>query len=116
MKAKLIKIEKKELKTKAGAKFSKIEFTCDVKINDKGDVKTYKGSYSEDYARRYFAYCKVTTKDLIGKEVDVSLAKRTYEHEGESRYVNYIKWLNVLDKDGNIIKMPSENSTTDLDF
>ena len=116
LKAKLIKIEKKELKTKDGRKFTKIEFTCDVVLNDKGEVKTYKGDYSEDYARKYFAYCNTTTRDVIGKEVDVSIAKRSYQHEGETRYVTFIKWLNLLDENGNVIRMPSENSSEVLDF
>lgn len=115
MKAKLIKIEKKELKTKDGKnKFNVIEFTCDVKINDKGDIKTYKGSYGEEFARKYFAYCNVKTKDLIGKTVDVSTAKRSYEYNGETRTVTYIKFLNVLDEDGQVIRMPKED--TPLDF
>ena len=72
MKATLKKIELKELKTKDGKKFNKVEFTCDVKIDDKGTIKTLKGNYSEDYAKHYFKYCGVLTKDLMGKEVDVS--------------------------------------------
>lgn len=114
MKAKLIKIEKKELKTKDGKKFTKVEFTCDVVLNDKGDIKTYKGAYSEEFARKYFAYCNVKTKDLVGKQVDVSLAKRSYEHNGETKTISYIKFLNCLNENGEPIFLPKEN--TDLDF
>lgn len=116
MKATLKKIELKELKTKDGKKFNKVEFTCDVKIDDKGTIKTLKGNYSEDYAKRYFKYCGVLTKDLIGKEVDVILAKRVYSNDkGEERTITFIRFLNVLDAEGNAIIMPKE-SQKELDF
>lgn len=117
MKGKLKKIELKEFKTKDGKKtFKKVEFTCDVFIDDKGTIKTLKGSYSEDFARKYFAYCGIKTKDLIGKEVECIVSKRAYENDkGEERVVNFIRFLNVLDADGNEIIMPKENAD-DLDF
>lgn len=90
-------------------KFKLLEFVVDVKINDKGDIKTLKGSYGEEYARKYFAFCGVKTKDLIGKEVEVSLAKREYEKEGERRTINYIKYMNVLDENGEAIYMPKDD-------
>ena len=117
MKGKLKKIELKTFKTKDGKKsFNKVEFTCDVTIDDKGTIKTLKGSYSEDFARKYFAYCGIKTKDLIGKEVECIVSKRAYENDkGEERVVNFIRFLNVLDADGNAIIMPKENAD-DLDF
>lgn len=117
MKGKLKKIELKSFKTKDGKKsFNKVEFTCDVAIDDKGTIKTLKGSYSEDFARKYFAYCGIKTKDLIGKEVECIVSKRAYENDkGEERVVNFIRFLNVLDADGNAIIMPKEN-VDDLDF
>ena len=90
-------------------KFRLLEFVVDVKINDKGDIKTLKGSYGEEYARKYLGYCGVKTKDLIGKEVEVSLAKREYEKEGERRTINYIKYMNVLDENGKAIYMPKDD-------
>ena len=114
MKAILKKIELKELKTKDGKKFNKVEFTCDVKMNDKGEIKTYKGSYGEQYARDYFAYCGVKTKDVVGKEVDVTLAKREFESNGETHTINYIKFLNVLNEEGQPILMKKEK--TEIDF
>lgn len=115
MKAKLKKIEKREFKTKDGKKFTKIEFTCDVIMDAKGTIKTLKGSYSEDFARRYFEYCGVKTKDLIGEEVEVVLAKRSYQNEkGEDKTITFIKFLNVL-RDGKAIIIPKEE-TEELDF
>ena len=113
----LRKIEKKEFSTKDGRKFTKIEFVVDVETDEKRRiVKTLKGSYGEDYAKKYFAYCKVKTKDLIGKEVECVVAKRSYDNaEGEKRYVEYIRFMNVLDKEGKAIIMPKEG-VTELDF
>ena len=117
MKGTLKKIELKEDTTKDNKRaFKKVEFTCDVEIDNKGNIKTLKGSYSEDFARKYFAYCGVKTKDLIGKQVDCILSKRAYENDkGEERIVNFIRFLNVLDKEGNPIIMPKDNQQ-DIDF
>lgn len=116
MLGKLRKIEKKEFKTKENKKFTKILFECDLKINDKGDIKTLRGSYSEDFAKKYFAYCNVKTKDLIGKEVECITAKRTYINaDGVERTINYIKFMNVLDSEGKPIIMHNDDSE-ELDF
>ena len=114
MKAKIKRIELKEYETEDKRKFSKVEFTCDVE-NDKGDVKTLKASYNEDYAKKYLAYCGVKTKDIIGAECEVVTARRTYEKDGEKRIYNYIKFVNLLDDKGQPIIMPSEKSK-ELDF
>ena len=116
MKAILREVKLVECKNSTGAKFRLVEFKADVKINDKGDVKTLKGSYGEEFAQKYFTYCRVKTKDLIGKEVEVVVAKRSYEKDGESRVVSYIKYLNVLDKEGKPIYLPKDNEDSELDF
>lgn len=117
MKGTLKKIELKEYTTKDNKRsFRKVEFTCDVAVDEKGTIKTLKGSYSEDYAKKYFAYCNVKTKDLIGQSVDCVLSKRAYENDkGEERIVNFIRFLNVLDKEGKPIIMPKDTQE-DLDF
>lgn len=117
MKGILKKIELKELKTKDGKKFNKVEFTVDVVTDEKkGYITTLKGNYSEDFAKKYFKYCGVKTKDLIGKEVNVILAKREYENDkGEKRTQTFIRFLNVLDAEGKTIVMPKEDSK-ELDF
>lgn len=114
MKGILKKVDLKKYTTKDGRNFNKFEFEVEVELPN-GDVRTRKGSYSEDFAKKYFNFCKVKTKDLIGKEVGVTLAKRTYEANGEKRTYEYIKWLNILDKDGQPVFMPSENAQK-IDF
>lgn len=76
-----------------------VEFACDVTKED-GSKELVHGSFSEQYARDYFTFCNVKTKDLVGKEVEV---------------VMEIKFMNVLDSDGKPIRMPKRNSN-ELDF
>lgn len=113
----LKKIELRECQKKdTKQKFKIVEFTCDVKVDDKGNIKTLKGSYSEEFAKKYFAYCEVKTKDLIGKDVDCVTAKREWENDkGEKRIVTFIRFMNVLDEYGNPIVMPKEGTEV-LDF
>lgn len=95
-----------------GKKFKKLDFTVDVLVDPKkGEVKTRSGSMSEDYARRYFAYCNTTTAETIGKTVNVVLAKRQYEVDGEKRTIEYVKYLNLLDENGNPIIMPKSDAS-----
>ena len=116
MKGIIKKFELKQFDTKQGKKFKKLISTVDVKLNERGDIKTVKGSFSEEYARKYFNFCGVTTKDLVGKEVEVSLAKRAYtDDEGNERQVTYAKFINVLDENGHPIIMPKDDATT-IDF
>lgn len=116
MKGILKGIKRIECKTKKGDKFSLIEFKCDVVINDKGDVKTLKGSYGEEFARKYFTYCGTKTKDLIGKPVDCVIAKKNIEKDdGTTLTISYIKYINVLDEEGKPIYLPKEDNT-EVDF
>lgn len=99
-----------------GNKFKKLNFTCDCE-NAKGDIITLKGSYSEEYARKYFAYCNLKTKDAIGKEVEVVTARKKIVFEDGERVYTYIKFMNFLDKDGKPIIMKKEESESkELDF
>ena len=110
------KFELKQFEKKDGKKFKKLVATIDIKLNERGDIKTVKGSLSEDYARKYFKYCGVTTKDLVGKNVDVTLAKRAYtDDEGNERQVTYAKFINVLNDEVHAIIMPKDDATT-IDF
>lgn len=109
----LKKIELKEYEIKEGKmkgnKFKKLEFTCDVVIDEKGSINTLKGSYSDEFARKYFAYCNVKTKDLIGKNVECVISKKLYVNDkGEERTIKFIRFMNVLDADGNPIIMPKD--------
>lgn len=98
---KQFKLEK--YKTKEG---KKLAFCVEFKKDDNSTEKLW-GSYGEEYARKYFAYCNTTTKDVIGNEVDCVIDAR---EDGK----RYIKYLNVLDADGNGIVM--KNEEYDIDF
>lgn len=100
-----------------GKKFKKLDFSCDVLVNaEKGEIKTRTGSMSEDYARRYFKYCELTTAEAIGKTVDVVLAKRRYTNkDGEERTIEFVKFMNFLDADGMSIIM-SKDGAEDIGF
>lgn len=102
----------RKVETKDGKSFEMLDYTADIVINDKGEIKTLKGSMSVEYARKYFAYCGVKTADLVNKEVAVTLAKRKYENaDGEERTVNFIKYLNVLNDEGEPIYMNKDTDT-----
>lgn len=120
----LKKVEVVEIVKKDKTKFKKLNYEVDVIIDsEKKEVRTYKGDMSIDYAKDYVDFCineindeKVKKlKDFVGKEVDVTLAKRMYTNkDGEERVYNYIKFLNFLDKDGNPIF--KNKKVIDIDF
>lgn len=115
MKGKIKKIEVKEVVAKETKnKFTIVEFTCDVIINDKGELKTARGSWGADYAKKYLEYCGgLKLKELLNKDVDCTLSKRVYTNaNGEERVATFIKYMNLLDDSGEKIVMPKE----DLEF
>lgn len=123
MKAILRKVEKKSFEVKKGnnkgAKFEKIEFTCDVIYGD-NKVRQLQGSYSVDFAREYFTHAKTITGkkmlEYIGDEVEVITEKKVYERkDGGNGVYEYIKFLNVLDEEGKAIKMPKKDEDSGLD-
>lgn len=115
MKGILKKVELKEYKTQEGKKFKKVEFEVDVIIKD-GMVKTLKGNYSETFARDYFSKAETKLKDLVGKEVGVVIAKKNFTgNDGLQHIYEYVKFINVLDKDGNPIVFKNETNE-DIDF
>ena len=117
MKGIIKKIEKKDYKTSQGKSFSKIVITCDVEVNDIGDIKTLKATYSPDFAKKYFEYCKISSKQAINKDVNVVVAKKNYEdNNGNSKTYSYIKFLNFLDEDGEPIIMLSDKKEEDIGF
>lgn len=81
-------------------------FKCEYE--EGGKTISVWGAYSESYARDYFKYCGVLTKDLVGKEVEIILGSYK-DKEGKEK--PKIKFLNVLDKNDKPIVMPKE-----LDF
>lgn len=93
-------------KDKDGNRERIVVFKCDFK--DGETTKSLWGRYSEKFARDYFGYCGITTKELVGKEVDCIVGTYT-DKEGKEK--EFIKFLNVLDKNDKPIVMPKE-----LDF
>lgn len=117
MKATIKRIAKKDIATKSGKKFSKFVVEADVVVNENGEIRTYRSEMSMDYAKAYFEYCGVSSKDLVGRHCDVTLRKRAFTTaDGQERYVTEIKYLNLLDAEGKSIIMPSAKTTTDTDF
>ena len=97
-------------------KFNVFEFTCDVKIDDKGEIKTLKGSWSEDYAKKYLAFMNLKSKDMIGKELIVTIAKREYTKDDETRTITYIKYAHFIDEKGNPIYLPKDGESDTIDW
>lgn len=108
MKATIKKIYKKTVKT-PNTTFDKICIDCDVVINEKNEVKTYKSEMSPEYAKKYFNFCKLSSVDAIGHPCEVTLRKRQYTNAaGEERTYTEIKYLNILGEDGKPIIMRKE--------
>lgn len=117
MKGILKSISKRTVKTKDNKTFDVVDFVVDVITDEaKQEVKTYKGNMSIEYAKKYFAFAGTTTRDQIGKEVEVVLSKRIWEKDGEQRTVTFIKYLNLLNEDGKAIIMNKKESDDALDF
>jgi len=114
-------VKKDSEKAKKGQKFKKLEFTCDV-MYDKNQVRTLTGSYSMDFAKAYSAEVLLKTGkkivDHIGQEVDVVVSKRAYDKDDGTKGVfSFVQFLNILDSEGNPIKMPKKDengNTVDL--
>lgn len=116
MNATIKKIGSKTIKID-GKQFTKIVIECDVVVNDKREIRTYRSEMSQDYAKRYFGFCKVSSKDLPGRKADVVLRKRAYDaNDGTVRYVTEIKYLNLLDDDGKPIIMKTEETAVSDDL
>ena len=117
MKGILKKVELKEYTNKEkGNKFNRLNFVVDCE-NDKHEIITLKGNMSEDYARKYFKHCGLTTKEAIGKQVEVITGKKKFTSDnGEERTFTFIKFLNFLDDKGNPIIMKKDEDVKELDF
>lgn len=113
MKATIRKIYTKTITPNNGKDpFKKLVFECEVITDSKGTVKTMKAEMSPEYAVEYFnKYLGYNSAQLIGKECHAVVQKRTFEAENEVRYVYEIKYLNMIDEQGNPIIM---NKTANL--
>lgn len=108
MRATIKKIYKKTVKT-PNVTFDRICIDCDVVVNDKNEVKTYRSEMTPDYAKKYFNYCGLSSTAAIGRPCEVTLRKRQYINAaGEERTYTEIKYLNILGEDGKPIIMRKE--------
>lgn len=105
-----------------GNKFEKLEFTCDV-IDSKNRVKTLKGSYGIEFAKKYSDFVESRTgkriKDYLNQEVEVVLSKRSFvSKDGNLSIYEFIQFLNILDENGTPIKLerirPEGSSVLDV--
>lgn len=115
MRAKIIRIEKVDRTAQKGdnkgKKFTRYIVTCDV-VNQQKDVKRLKWDTSDTYMLKYLNYCGIKSiKDIIGEEVSVVVARRMYEdEEGVEKTYTYIKFLNLIDENGEIVIMPKDEN------
>ena len=108
MKAIIRKVELKNCTDRDGRKFDQIQITCDVFVDEK-NVRTRRASMSVDYAKKYFAHCGLSSADLPGMVCNVTLRKRAYTNkDGDERVIEEIRYLNMLDDDGEPIIMRKE--------
>lgn len=117
MKAIIRRVYKKTVTGKDGRQFDRICIDCNVIMNEKGDTLSRTAEMSVDYALKYFAHCGLTSKDLPGKVCDVTLMKRTFEDaQGQTRTFQSIKYLNMLDENGERIILNRADPKNDLGF
>lgn len=111
MRAILKTVTFKDCVTKDNKKFKVVNYTVDVTNEDTNEVKTYRGSMSCDYGKKYFEKCGYTSKSAIGCVVDVTLRKRAYTtKEGEQRVVTEVKYMNFIDTNGEKIFLDDKNN------
>jgi hypothetical protein len=111
MKGIVRKISKVTRNKKDGETFNQIVITVDVIVDEeKKTLKTRSAYLSEKYAKEYAEYCKLSSNDMIGKEVSVVLEKRMYEKDGVKKTSENIKYLNFIDEEGHPIIMKKDDS------
>lgn len=111
MKGIVRKISKVTRNKKDGETFNQIVITVDVIVDEeKKTLKTRSAYLSEKYAKEYAEYCKLSSKDMIGKEVSVFLEKKMYEKDGVEKTTETIKYLNFLDEKGQPIIMKKDDN------
>lgn len=118
MKATIKRVYMKHITTQTGKKFDKVLIECDCIVDDRGTLKTYKSEMSTDYAKKYFAHCGLTSKQLPGMPCEVTLRRRAFTgKDGKPGACTEIRYLNMLDSEGNpIIMAAAEDASEDLGF
>jgi hypothetical protein len=110
MKGILKKIDLVTRQKKNGGTFKQIVMTVDcITDEEKKTIKTRKAYLSEEYAKKYAKYCNLTSQEMIGKSVIVTLEKRMYEKDGVEKVAENIRYVNFIDENGNPIIMIDEN-------
>ena len=88
MKGIVRKISKVTRNKKDGKTFNQIVITVDVIVDEeKKTLKTRSAYLGEQYAKEYAEYCKLSSNDMIGKEVFVVLEKKIYEKDGVEKII-----------------------------
>ena len=112
MKAIIRQVSMKQVQCKDGRKFDKVVIRCDV-VKDEDRVFTRTAEMSVDYAKKYFAHCGFSSADLPGRVCEVTLQKRMFKDaNGVDRVIESIKYLNMLDEEGNPIILRKEQDTS----
>lgn len=103
------KYELRKAKNKnTGKEFSFMDITVKIE-NDNREVRRYRASMSETFARKYFQAYGKKTSETIGAPCEVMLTRIAYtDSDGQTREVNRVKFFNLLDENGNIFKIKSD--------
>lgn len=109
------KYTKRNCKTSAGVPFSMLDVEVNV-VNENKEVRTYRGSLSFDFAKRYFQAYGKKTSETIGDECEITLVKTQYEKDGETRTATKIKYFNLLNDDGTPFILRREDKDSEIDF
>lgn len=87
-------------------------FKVSVRVNGEGQgLKDITTTFSKEYGIKYFRdFCKVSSKELIGRACKVLIIKKSFDYtdnngEDKSGICNEIKYLNLIDNDGNLMIM-----------
>lgn len=104
-----------KLKDKEGKPKVRIIIGCKCEV-EKDVFETYYARLSEQFAHDYFTFCGLkSASELAGREVECTLYKENWtDKNGKEREDTYIKYINLIDADGNAIIMRKPQS--DFDF
>ena len=114
-------IELKEYSKKDDKKTKFEVFKISVRVNgEKQGLKDLKATFSKEYGLKYFRdFCKLASRDLIGKSCKCTVIKKSFLQEDENDnshevFCNEIKYLNLLDENGKPMIMADSENKKDL--
>ena len=71
--------------------------------------------FGMDYAKKYFNdFCGLKSSQLTGLSCVCTVIKKSYEKDGETRYCNDIKYLNLIDDNGKPIILRDDEEFEEL--